>query len=189
MHRILLAVPLMLSLNAVAFGQAAPDPAQNAQQAPAQVAPTEQAAPAGNNAPSQDQQTMQQQAPAQQGEALPAACAPVPGLSGSEQSMGTADMSGLEHLGEGNDQLISATSALQVQIKSAAAQENIDIAYACALVALYNGLEAITAVHAEFGQDPTIRQTAERVLSAGGRDIGGVIDWLNQQQPSQSPAQ
>ena len=132
---------------------------------------------------------MQQQAPALEGKPLPTACAPVSGLSGSEQAMGTADMSSLEHLGEGNDQLISALAALQVQVKQAVAQENIDIAYACALVALHNGLETLTGVQAEFGQDETIRQAARSVLQNSQGNIGSVVQWLDGQQPSGSPAQ
>ena len=185
MHKLVFVAPLMLGLCAPVLAQET----QTAPQAPAQAAPVEQAAPNVVETAPLDQQAMQPQAPQVQGESLPPACAPAAGLSGSEQSMGTADMSGLEHMGEGNDQLISATSALQVQLKSAVAQENIDIAYACALVALFNGLKSITAVQTQFGQDATIRQPAERVLQSGEQDIAGVVDWLNTQEPSGSAAQ
>ena len=180
-------LPIMLLLSQGALGQEmAPAP-----QAPTGAAPVEQAAPANTTTQAQPtpEQAMQQQAPEQQVPPLPVACAPAPGLSGSEQSMGTADMGGLEHLGEGNDQMISVTSALQVQIKSAVAQENIDIAYACALVALFNGLQSLTQVQSQYGKNTEIRDTANRVLSGGQQEIGRVVDWLNTQQPSESAAQ
>ena len=179
--------PIWLALSVSAMAQGA-GPLQQAPQAPSSIEPVEQAAPAGSAGaadPSQQQQTMQPQAPVVQVRPLPANCTPATALAGSEQSMSATDMSSLEHLGPGNDALLSALSAIQVQMKSAVAQENIDLGYACAVLALYNGLDALTAVQREHGTDATVRQGAERVLQQSQGDVQSLEAWVGQQQPTQ----
>ena len=175
-------------------------PEAAAPNAPSGVSPIEQSAtpgqapvaPATNadgSAASVTPQTMQSEAPAQQSEALPPACAPATPLAGSEQSMSATDMSGMEQMPEGNDQLLSALSAVEVQMKSAVAQQNFDIAYACALVSLSNGVEAINKLNQQFGKDDKLKSAAEQTMHAGDTNIAGVVDWLNTQQASGSAPQ
>jgi hypothetical protein len=151
-----------------------------AQQASEQ--PAEQQASPGQQAPAntETQQSMQPQPAPLESEPLPTACAPDTALMGSEQARSLSDTAGLEDLNPGQEQLLSALSALQIKMKSNVSDESLDRAVACALIAIYQSAQDIAEVQGQFGQDQTVSTAGQTFQQTAAEQLPILLDWLEQ---------
>jgi hypothetical protein len=178
MNKIALLLPAIVGFSFPAMAQDNGQPSAPVEQASPEHTPS-QAAAAASQSP--DASTLDPTKTKLQ--ALPTACASTGSMQGSEQGRSVVDTNGLQNQGSGNEQLISLVSAMQLQMKQALGNNNVDLALACTLLATYNGLVQIAGVEAQFGKDDTIKSAAQAAASAAQQNAGTVSDWLGKQQP------
>ena len=106
---------------------------------------------------------------------LPAIC------SKDAMDMGGGGMSGGMAMDDAHKALMAGMAAMDADMGKGMQAKDIDVAFVCGMIPHHQGAIDMAKAELQYGDDPWVKEMAQKVIDAQTKEIADMKDWLGKQ--------
>ena len=106
---------------------------------------------------------------------LPAIC------TKDAMDMGQAAMGGAMAADEAHTALMAGMATMDAEMGKGMTAKDIDVAFVCGMIPHHQGAIDMAKAERQYGDDPWVKEMAQKVIDAQTAEIAAMKDWLSKQ--------
>jgi uncharacterized protein (DUF305 family) len=111
---------------------------------------------------------------------LPAACTGAPHMMMEETDKGSM-MQGMEHMDGAHQDMMMSMDRMHGDMMQGMQATDIDVAFVCGMIPHHQGAIEMAKAELAHGDDPWVKELAQKVIDAQQKEIAEMLEWLEKQ--------